>query len=398
MIIRTSKHIINNTNINKLLSIDKLFIDYKKDLIYYINLIIDDILPLKNILSSKELPTLTIKHSRYKQLIYKQASEIIRSQLDKAKKKRYNNYKKIYYYFKNNNKQIKFINKKYSELNIKNILKSKYFTIPNINNLSINFDERFFNIKLGKHFDYFVRLTLPYFNDKDTRALTINIPLNNHKHSNKLMNDGFYLRNNIQIKKINDKYYINLIWFKNINKKVNGGSLGIDIGYKKLISTSDGEIIGDEIIKLYDKISNKKQGSKSFKKLLTNRDHEINKICNKLELNNIKTLIIEDLNNVKHKSKGKINKKFNNKLQRWSYLKTIKKLERMCEVNGIELVKVSPAYTSQTCSSCGNIDKSSRKGEVYHCVSCEYKIDADINASINIHNRGVYSLSNKEIH
>jgi len=62
---------------------------------------------------------------------------------------------------------------------------------------------------------------------------------------------------------------------------------------------------------------------------------------------------------------------------------------------GIELVKVSPAYTSQTCSSCGNIDKSSRKGDEYLYVSCGYEIDSDINASVNIHDRGVYSLSNK---
>jgi len=58
------------------------------------------------------------------------------------------------------------------------------------------------------------------------------------------------------------------------------------------------------------------------------------------------------------------------------------------------LVKVSPAYTSQTCSSCGHVDKNSRNGEHYECVSCGYKNDADVNASINIHNRGLYSTSN----
>ena len=105
----------------------------------------------------------------------------------------------------------------------------------------------------------------------------------------------------------------------------------------------------------------------------------------------LKTLIIQDLINVKHKSE--LHKKINNKLQRWSYCKTIDKISRTCEVNGIELVKVSPAYTSQTCSCCGHIDKNSRKLEDFHCVSCGYEIDADINASINIHNRGIYSFS-----
>jgi putative transposase len=395
MIIRSSRHIINNCNDGKLTSLNNLFDDYKKDLVSYINLIINEKLLLKNMLSSKELPSLIIKHSRYKQLIYKHASEILRSQINKAKKKRFNNYKKIYTYFKFSDKQIKFTNKKYSELNLKNILKSKYFTIPNINKLSINFDERFFNIIKGKYFNNFIRITLPYFNTNGTRALTINIPFNNHKHSNILLNEGFNLRNNIQIKKINNVFYINLIWFKNVNKKINGVGLGVDIGYKKLIATSNGELLGCDIINLYNKISNKKQKSKSFKKSLTHRDNEINRICNKLDLSNIKILIIENLKNVKHKSKGKINKNFNNKLQRWSYIKVINKLERVCEVKGIELVKVSPAYTSQTCSSCGNIDKLSRKYELYQCISCGYKIDADINASINIHNRGVYSPSSE---
>lgn len=44
---------------------------------------------------------------------------------------------------------------------------------------------------------------------------------------------------------------------------------------------------------------------------------------------------------------------------------------------------------------CGHIDKDSRNGENYHCVSCSYEIDADLNAAININNRGIYSSSNK---
>ena len=91
---------------------------------------------------------------------------------------------------------------------------------------------------------------------------------------------------------------------------------------------------------------------------------------------------------------------FNNKLQRWSYVKTVDKITRICEEKGILLVKVSPMYTSQTCSNCGHIDKKSRNGENYQCVSCSYKIDADLNAAININNRGIYSSSNntKQIH
>jgi putative transposase len=391
MIIKSSKHNITEiTNSSKLIMLDELFIDYKHDLEIYINYIIDDVLPLKPNLSSKLLPTENLKHSRYKQIIYKKASEIIRSQIDKCNKKRYNNYKKVYSYMMKNHPDSKFVKTKYSDLNLKSVLKSKYFTKPNLNNISINLDERFFNLQNGKHFDTFVNLKLPYFNDKGTRSLQINIPLKHHKHSNNLKSEEFNLRNNIQIKKVKDKYFINLIWFKTLpEKKTEGVSLGMDMGYKKLIVTSNKQFLNGNLTEIYNKISKKKQGSKAFKKSLLHRDNEINRICNNLPLDDVKNIIIEDLKDVK---KGK--KYFNNKIQRWTYVKTIDKINRICEVKGINMVKVSPAYTSQTCSKCGHIDKNSRNKEEFLCVGCGYETDADYNASINIYNRGVYSLSN----
>ena len=82
-----------------------------------------------------------------------------------------------------------------------------------------------------------------------------------------------------------------------------------------------------------------------------------------------------------------------NKLRRWSYPKVISKLERMTEEQGISLEKVFPAYTSQTCSYCGAVDKNSRRNSVFLCTACKIELDADFNASRNILPRGVYRLS-----
>jgi IS605 OrfB family transposase len=372
-------------NEGKQASLDSLFIDYKHDLEIYINYIIDGILPLKPNLSSSLLPTERISHSRYKQLIYKQASEIIRSQIDKAKKKRFNNYKKIYSYMMKNHPDSSFIKLKFSELSLNDILKTKYFTIPNLNNLSINLDERFFDIKQNaKHFDNYLKLILPYFNDKGTRALQVKIPFNNHNHSNNFKDSNFLLRSNIQLKKVNGVYYVSQIWYKEVDKKNNGKAIAFDMGYNKLLVSSDNEHIGVANMKsVYDKISRKKQGSKAFKRSLIQRDNLINESINKIDLSPINQIILEDLVNVKS---GK--KYFNNKIQRWSYAKTIDKINRTCEVKGIELVKVSPAYTSQTCSNCGEVDKKSRLGETFKCTSCSYEIDSDYNGAINIYNKG----------
>jgi IS605 OrfB family transposase len=160
------------------------------------------------------------------------------------------------------------------------------------------------------------------------------------------------------------------------------------------LSTSKGETFGQELESLYNKLSNKLRGSKAYKKLLIHKKNLINYYINQLDIVNVKEVVIEKLKKVKHKTKQKksINTKFMNKMQYWSYRSVIDKLERFCEENGILLTKVNPAYTSQTCSSCGCVDKKSRNGELYNCQHCGYVNDADINAAINISRMGVYSL------
>lgn len=173
-------------------------------------------------------------------------------------------------------------------------------------------------------------------------------------------------------------------------KVANGQVLGIDQGYKKLLSCSDGQILGQEMENLYKKISNKKQGSKAFKRLLVHRNNEINRICNSLDLYNVKELVLEDLKNLKHRTK--LSTKFMNKMQRWTYPQVLSKLGSLAEMNGIHLTKVNPAYTSQTCSNCGCVDSESRQDESFKCLHCGFEIDADLNASINIARMGDYNL------
>jgi putative transposase len=47
--------------------------------------------------------------------------------------------------------------------------------------------------------------------------------------------------------------------------------------------------------------------------------------------------------------------------------------------------KVNPAYTSQRCSACGQVDAKSRKSQaVFACTACGYACHADVNAARNI--------------
>ena len=54
---------------------------------------------------------------------------------------------------------------------------------------------------------------------------------------------------------------------------------------------------------------------------------------------------------------------------------------------GIASEEVDPAYTSQTCSSCGHVHKSNRNGDVFRCHRCGLTLHADVNAARNIRQR-----------
>lgn len=390
--IRSSRHILKFSTDTKLHILERMFQDTKECVEFYIDLIIKQELPLLSNLSSKLLPDFkNIKHSRYKQLLYKHASEIIRSQISSAEGRRYNRYKYLYKKYADTNKLKFFTSKKFKELKLKNILGTKYFIKPDLQNFSLNLDERFINFSNNsKHFDEFLRLTLPYFKQNKKVAETVNLPIKQHKHS--LKYKDWKRKNTVRLLKINSNFYVEFIYEKQDTAiKTVGSSLGIDIGYKKLITCSDSCILGTNLEQIYTKLSNKKRGSRNYKQLLLHKKQEINRICNLLDLSTTKEIVCENLKIVKHKSK--FSHGFNNKLQYWSYLQVLNKLGSICQLNGIQLTKVPAAYTSQTCSSCKNIDKLARKGETYLCSKCNLVIDADINAAINILHRGIYSSS-----
>ena len=61
------------------------------------------------------------------------------------------------------------------------------------------------------------------------------------------------------------------------------------------------------------------------------------------------------------------------------------KLDRYLSYKARELVRVNPAYTSQTCSQCGCVNKHSRTSQShFECTACGFTINADLNAAINI--------------
>jgi len=266
---------------------------------------------------------------------------------------------------------------------IKSQRKRKKKTIPIFKGCSFNLDSRFVDIQFNNNsFDIWIKLS------SIGNKIILKLPARQHRHLHKY--DTWNLKQSVRLRLSQDKYFIDLFYEKEAPEiKDTGKSKAVDIGYKKLIVSSDGEFLGDE--KIYEKISRKKQGSKAFKKALKERDEKVNIACKQLDLSNTNVLFVEDLKSVKYRSKGKIRKQFNNKLQRWNYPKVIGKLSMLCEESGILFQRLPPQYTSQRCSLCGDINKTNRKGEFYKC-SCGNVLDADFNAALNILHLGEYGL------
>ena len=128
-------------------------------------------------------------------------------------------------------------------------------------------------------------------------------------------------------------------------------------------------------------------------------DH--NHKCSTIIAKRFHTIVIEDLkiNNMTRSAKGTAEAPgtnvaakagLNREILRlgWSQLTTF--LAYKTARYGGELIKVNPAYTSQTCSSCGVVDKASRENQSrFKCVHCGFTLNADHNAARNILAKGL---------
>ena len=69
----------------------------------------------------------------------------------------------------------------------------------------------------------------------------------------------------------------------------------------------------------------------------------------------------------------------------WAFRRLYQYVEYKAEMYGLEVEQVSPAYTSQRCSSCGFTHETNRRSKhQFVCQKCEYELNADYNASKNI--------------
>ena len=210
-----------------------------------------------------------------------------------------------------------------------------------------------------------------------------------------------YAKGEADLVLINGKFYLyQAIDIPDEEEETAEDFIGVDMGITDIVSLSDGTNISSKEVKeiriRYSKVraSIQSKGTRNCHKLLkrlkgrerrfvTIVNHRISKQIVAKAKKEQKGIAIEDLKNIRiGVNSKKRNKTFRRRINSWSFSQLRSFLEYKCKINGIQLVAINPAYTSQTCHNCGHI--GIRKGKLFRCNHCGNVADADINAALNI--------------
>ena len=175
--------------------------------------------------------------------------------------------------------------------------------------------------------------------------------------------------------------------------------LGIDLGLRNFAAFSDGQIISSkEINRVRRKYAHvrktlQSKGTRAAKRKLKNLSGRERRFMTKYNHDLTKYLAslpygafaLEDLKGIRSGRKGKV---FNRKRSSWAYAQLRSFLQYKAEEQGKFVILIDPKYTSQQCKNCLYTNKQNRKGNIFHCLQCNFTTDADINASKNISRRG----------
>lgn len=193
-----------------------------------------------------------------------------------------------------------------------------------------------------------------------------------------------------------------------------GEVIGVDLGLNRPAVTSARQFLGEKRWKEQErrtfrlKRTLQAKGSRSARRHLKQlsgkqfrrrRDHD--HVLSKRIVQNTPegaTVVLENLKYIRETSNMGRGKKDSQKrenkrrLHSWSFAQLYSFIEYKAQARGIRVVRIDPRHTSQTCSKCGHQARNNRRSQsVFHCRSCGYQLNADLNASFNI--REKYSAS-----
>lgn len=205
-----------------------------------------------------------------------------------------------------------------------------------------------------------------------------------------------------------DGWYAHILCDTGVAPLLRGGdrTTGIDLGLEAFATLSDGSRVANprparaahaKLVREQRDLQRKQRGSARrdkqrqrvalahLKVQRARRDFH-HKLARDL-VSRFDRIAVEDLAVAAMRSKGGAYKRGLNRSMAdaaWGEFLTI--LAQKCEQEGVELVAVNPACTSQTCSGCGAIEKK-HLSERWHDCECGVSLHRDHNAAINIEHR-----------
>ena len=207
------------------------------------------------------------------------------------------------------------------------------------------------------------------------------------------------------------KYYVSCnceVWYQKLLKT--DGYIGLDLGLKDLVITSEGhKFENPKTIRKYENQLAKLQRQLAHKQKFSNNYHKARKKIAKLH-EKIANIRKDNLHKISHKitSENQVviseNLRVSNMIKNRNLAKSIedaswyeltRQLDYKSKWRGRTYHKIDTFYpSSQTCSCCGYKNKQVKNSTIRYwtCPNCNTYHDRDINASINILNKGLKDL------
>ncbi len=105
-----------------------------------------------------------------------------------------------------------------------------------------------------------------------------------------------------------------------------------------------------------------------------------------------KALALENLTGIRGRGNG-FNRAMRTELNSWAFHQLKLFVAYKCQRAGVTLIEVDPRYSSQTCSDCGHCERGNRKSqESFECLCCGLRLNADVNAALNLKARAELSV------
>ena len=203
------------------------------------------------------------------------------------------------------------------------------------------------------------------------------------------------------------EYWLSILVDGDLNRapKQTKECVGIDLGIKDFVVTSDGEVFenlhfkkneSQRIIRLQKQLSRKQKGSnnrnkariklaKAYKKITDKKQYYLHQITNYL-IDENQVICMEDLN-----VKGMLqNHKLAESIQELNFGEFRRMLEYKAKWYSRYLVFIDRFYpSSKTCNECGYVNKTLKLSDrVWTCPDCGKIIERDYNAALNILDEG----------